>query len=122
MTMVRIKDVRQIPGEPFRQWYTGRNCDLIIWYSDSLTIQGFQFCYRLGQAERALTWMEGRGDSHHGIDSGDLVPGGPKRSPVLVPDGKLSKTVVRGIFNKESRQVRTTVVRWVNEKLDAYPG
>ena len=121
MALTPIKDVRQIPGEPFRQWYSSRECDLIVWYKDSLEVKGFQFCYRQGHQECALTWMDDRGYSHHKVDNGEVYYGTHKQTPILVGEDNIRKTIVRQIFNKENQNVRPTVVRLVNDKLDNYP-
>ena len=120
MPMQRIKHVRQVPGEPFRQWYAGPESDLIVWYSDSLTIQGFQFCYRLGKAEKAFTWMEGRGFSHHAVDNGELFYAPQKQTPILYGSEKVNASQVRKRFNRDAKNIRTTIVRLVNEKLNDY--
>ena len=111
MPLIPIKHVRQIPGEPYRQWYSSRDCDLIVWYNDSLDIHGFQFCYRQGHDEHALTWTEDRGFGHHSVDNGETFYGTGKQTPILVGGSNMRKTMVRQLFNKESRNVRTTVVR-----------
>lgn len=42
--LVELKDVRQIPNDGFRRWFTDEDFDLIVWYEDD-KITGFQLCY-----------------------------------------------------------------------------
>jgi hypothetical protein len=51
--LAEIRDVRQIPGEGFRRWFSDGDFDLIVWYAGG-EIAGFQLCYDKGRRERAL--------------------------------------------------------------------
>lgn len=56
--MVERSDVRQVPGEGSRRWFSDAAFDPVVWYEDDAKgggdgIVGFQFCYdKLGR-ERA---------------------------------------------------------------------
>ena len=69
--------------------------DLIVWFDDDHTnIKGFQFCYRKGKEEKALTWQHKGGYTHTTIDDGETGVGGHKMSPVLIPNGPVSRAQV----------------------------
>ena len=40
-----IVDVRQVPGEPKRRWFSSDDIDLIVWLDDSGAPVSFQLCY-----------------------------------------------------------------------------
>ena len=79
--------VRQIPGEPFRRWFSSDSCDLIVWYDSGDCVRGFQLLYRVGYDNKALTWMRDKGVTHHRIDDGETRVARPKMTRVLVSDG-----------------------------------
>jgi len=86
------ENVRQIPGDPPRRWFSDEFFELIVWFAPDASIFGFQLCYDIGNKPRALTWLRDSGYTHDGIDDGDTAEGANKASPILVPDG---------IFNTE---------------------
>ena len=53
--LTEIEKTRQIPGEGIRRWFRDDELDLIVWYGDDGSIEGFQLCYDKLQHERALT-------------------------------------------------------------------
>jgi hypothetical protein len=81
-----IRDVKQIPGEPKRRWFSDENFDLIVWFEPEDQIIGFQLCYDKGSEQKALTWLKDDGYQHSRIDGGDN-PGKMKASPVLEANG-----------------------------------
>lgn len=115
-----IKDVRQIKDEGFRRWFTDSYFDLILWYEEQNEISGFQLCYDKNGNERALTWRKDQGFSHEKIDDGDVVPG-PKRTPILVPDGKFEKNEIAEKFESESRNIDLKISEFVYGKLMEFP-
>lgn len=86
-TMLReISDVRQIPGDPRRRWFTDETFDLIVWEYRAGGIAGFQLCYDNGGDQRALSWFPDGGLRHCAVDTGESRPGKPKGVPILVCD------------------------------------
>jgi hypothetical protein len=81
-----ISDVRQIPGDPRRRWFSDDAFDLIVWESRAGGIAGFQLCYDNGGDQRALTWAPEAGLRHCAVDTGESRPGKPKSVPILVCD------------------------------------
>ena len=115
------KNTRQIPGESYRRWFFDKTCDLIVWYSTGKDIIGFQFCYKDGSHERALTWFKDLGYSHNRIDSGESISLQYKMSPILIPDGTFDKKNVLILFEKKSKAIDQDVVRFISKKIKNYP-
>jgi hypothetical protein len=116
-----IPNVRQIPGEGRRRWFTDAYFDLIVWYADDGAVSGFQLCYDKQEHERAFTWTRGHSCVHEEIDAGEF-PGHSKMSPVL---GGGSSRPVRGIeerFFRESANIDDReIVRLVHDTVGDYP-
>lgn len=116
-----IKDTRQIPGEGYRRWFRDEELDLILWYGDSNTIEGFQLCYDKSTRERALTWRRPNRYDHHAIDSGE-VPGTSRMSPVLVADGLFDAARIEKVFASRSDKLPKDIAGFVSGVLNGYPG
>jgi len=117
--LYEFKDVRQIEGEGPRRWFLDDYFDLIVWYTDSEIILGFQLCYDKPGMERALTWDTVHGYRHHKIDDGEL-PGQQKMSPILVQDGLFDTEKVIKRFIKESADIPGEIREFVLDKLKSY--
>jgi hypothetical protein len=115
-----IKDVRQVPGEGRRRWFTSPYFDLIVWYGQGGALDGFQLTYGKPVRERAVTWRAAGGFSHERVDDGE-VPGQAKMTPILVPDGSFDAAGVASRFREESAKVDEGVARLVLEILARYP-
>ena len=115
--------IRQIEGEGYRRWFSDEYFDLIVWYESSelRTITGFQLCYDKERGERALTWRSNRGYTHDRIDDGETVPG-PKRTPVLMPDGAFERAPIVERLEREGSRIDQEVVRFVTQKIEQYGG
>jgi len=81
------QDVRQIPGDLKRRWFSDDFFDLIVWFDDRGRFHGFQLCYDRTAAPRALTWRKDLGYAHDKIDDGESRAGLHKSSPMLSRDG-----------------------------------
>lgn len=117
-----LQEVRQIPGEGGRRWFKGREMELIVWYRDEACTSaptGFQLCYDLSGAERALTWSDGSGYSHTRIDTGER-PFSAKMTPILVQDGTLDTKQLRESFDAEASNLEPSIVELVREKIRSY--
>ena len=65
---------RHVHGDYDRRWLSDDYFDLIVWYTSTNTVHGFQLCYDKPQWERALTWLSNRGFAHSAVDSGEDTP------------------------------------------------
>ncbi len=117
--LVEIEDVRQIPNEGFRRWFTDADLDLIIWYEEDLIV-GFQLCYGYKEYnERALTWHRGGHYMHNGIDNGES-PYSTKMTPILVSDEVFNKTEVSDKFIKNAMGMEHGLVDFINKIILEY--
>lgn len=118
--LYEIRNVRQVPGEGFRRWFTDPSHDLVVWYPEegSHQIDGFQFSYDKEGDEHALTWTRERGFEHHRIDAGD-VPFSNKMSPVLVADGLPDVKQLSERFREVSANLDARIVSFVQQKIES---
>lgn len=72
--------------------------------------------YNKDEDEKILVWSKEKGFSHQAVDSGEN-PGKLKRSPIIVPDGFFDKESVLRKFLEESKNLDSSVVDFVKEKL-----
>jgi hypothetical protein len=79
-----LRNVRQVPGDHFRRWFSDENLEIVVWYDEAGAIFGFQICYDPREQPRALTWTQKRGFSHAEIDAGEDKPTS-NRTPLLNP-------------------------------------
>ena len=115
-----VRHVRQIPGEPFRRWFSDNTFDLIVWHDADHHVTGFQLCYREGVDHKALTWQRDSGFTHKRVDDGEGRPFRPKMTPILVPDGVFERDHVLTLFQKESKEINPHVVRIVTQRIREY--
>ena len=92
-----INGVKQIPGEPFRRWFSCESMDLFVWTNENNTIVSYQLSYDKPHPEKALSWSVERGFSHDNVDDGSR-PGRHPGSPILVADGEFSARRVLELF------------------------
>ena len=103
MTLLReLADIRQVPGEPRRRWFSSPDLDLIVWLDDADTMLGFQLCYDKTRGERALTWRADRGYDHAAVDDGEAQPAQYKGTPILVANGHLNRERVADLVREAS--------------------
>jgi hypothetical protein len=114
-------DVRQIPDDKARRWWLDDYFDLIVWFEEDGHPSGFQLCYDKKGYERALTWNEGNGYLHTGVDDGDSFGGGWKMSPILVADGSFGKQEVMARFDEASGSLDEGLRSLVMGKIRDYP-
>lgn len=117
--LTEIMDVRQIPNEGFRRWFSDAYFDLIVWYAAG-KIAGFQLCYDKGHRERALTWHPPRRYLHTRVDDGDRTEG-YKMTPILVRDGVFEHEQVAERFRAAGANIDPEIARLVHAALLAYP-
>ncbi len=114
-----MKHVRQVAQDYFRRIFIDENFDLYIWYKPDDTFHGFQLCYYLTGAAKALTWTEADGFSHHGIDDGEDSPG-KKRTPMLIPDGHFDTARVVAQFHSSDQNLPGDIRDFVRSKIEKY--
>jgi len=115
-----IPNVRQIPGEGRRRWFTDAYFDLIVWYAEDGSLTGFQLCYDKEGEERAFTWNRGHACVHESTDSSEL-PGHSKMSPVLTGGSPAPARNIAVRFMQQSANVEPAIVRVVFTTICAYP-
>jgi hypothetical protein len=117
--LVEIKDVRQVPGEGRRRWFTDSELDLIVWYEGD-EVSGFQLCYGKPRDEHALTWHRPASYAHTRVDDGE-GPWGSKMTPVLVQDGLFQWDAIARHFKAASTEIDPEISALVYNSLAEYP-
>lgn len=120
MMLKEIRQVRQIPGEPQRRWFTSESLDLIVWLDQGGQALAFQLCYDKGRTERALSWMPARGFSHLAVDDGEAGTTHYKATPILVGAGTLDAQELNDLFQKNGTCVPHDIADFINAKIQAY--
>jgi len=120
--LIEIAGVRQISGEGTRRWFRDDELDLIVWYREDGSIDGFQLCYGKLNRERALTFREPHSYQHHAIDDGEGPPLGPKMSPILVADGLVDIKRIEKLFSDRAANVPEDLADYVSDNILNYPG
>jgi hypothetical protein len=112
-----IPQVRQIPGERRRRWFSDGLLDLVVWLDAGGAPDGFQLTYDKGGSERSLTWSRDAGYVHAGIDDGETRPGHMKATPIVVADGIPDKPALVELFERHAAEMDAGVRNFVTEKL-----
>jgi hypothetical protein len=115
--LIEFADVRQVPGEPRRRWFTCKDLELVVWCDESGGPIGFQLCYNNGPSECALTWNRESGFSHKIIDDGEEGPGKHKATPILLTDAPASATLINERFAQVSGGLPAEFAEFVGKKL-----
>lgn len=119
MYLREISNVRQVPGEDKRRWFTSDAMDLIVWCSQDGSPSGFQFCYEKGASEFAVSWLPEPGFSHVGVDDGEQ--GGAmhyKLAPILVGQSEMENDFVRSLFSHAARDLPPNIREFVLARID----
>lgn len=119
--LTEFRNVRQVPGEPRRRWFSSDEFDLIVWTDESGTPESFQLCYDRARTERALTWTPELGFVHTAVDDGDEFGGKYKSTPLLVHDGRFDANRVGDRFLAASTLLPSDIVEFVATKLRQHP-
>ena len=114
-----IANVRQVPGESPRRWFTSSDLDLILWLGPGGEPHGFQLCYgKRERAEQALTWWPERGLSHSTVDDGRTEPLKLKAIPVLEDaPGQFDAAAVLARFLGSKGELKPQYVDFVAQRL-----
>lgn len=114
-----IANVRQVPGESPRRWFTSDDLDLIVWLGKAGQPYGFQLCYGKKESqERAVTWWPERGLKHSLVDEGRRDPLNVKGTPTLQsapPPYEPEK--VLGLFEASRGELQPQIADFVAARL-----
>jgi hypothetical protein len=111
------QNVRQIPGEDRRRWFSDDYFDLIVWVDHQNAIVGFELCYDANKNPHALTWHKELGFAHHRIDDGESRPGKAKASPILMPDGWFDHATIARRLQHASQEIDPAIAQFVHDKI-----
>lgn len=114
-------NVRQIPGDNTRRWFSSENLDLIVWYDPEGNLAGFELCYDKTRVEHSICWRPRGGFVHMAVDDGENRPGKYKASPVLVPDGHFDARRVHAAFAIECISLPQELAAYVLQALSSHP-
>ena len=107
-----ISEVKQIPGEPFRRWFSCESMDLFVWTDESGEVVSYQLSYDKPYPEKALTWRVGRGFLHDDVDDGSR-PGRHPGSPILLADGEFDAKRVLAVFQANADQLENDLQAFI---------
>lgn len=113
-----IANVRQVPGESPRRWFTSSDLDLILWLGPGGKPHGFQLCYgKQARKERAVTWWPERGLTHSSVDEGRREPLTVKGTPTLAESEDYDAAGVLARFLATKGELSAEVVDFVAQRL-----
>lgn len=119
--MKEYRNVRQIPGESKRRWFSSDEFDLIVWLADDRRITGFELCYDKRGFEKSISWGDETGFRHMAVDDGEQRPGKHKATPILVQDGLFDASRVYADFQAVSHTLPEEIAGFVLSALKQYP-
>jgi hypothetical protein len=111
-----LRNVRQVPGDHFRRWFSDENLEIVVWYGEDGAIFGFQVCYDPRDQPRALTWTQKRGFSHATVDAGEDKPTS-NRTPMLSPSHDYDAAKVREAFRTAAAGLPEKERAFIESKL-----
>ncbi|MDQ1522732.1 MAG: hypothetical protein QOE47_656 [Pyrinomonadaceae bacterium] len=115
-----IRNVKQIPGQGARRWFSDERLDLFVWYDAAERILGFQLCFdKHTRIERALTFTEDEGYSLHLVVSETSVC--DMGSPVLSSAGEFSRQGLLDQLGERSALLEPSLFEYLRGKLEDYP-
>jgi hypothetical protein len=107
---------KAVSGDYDRRWLSDDYFDLIVWYTSSGAIHGFQLCYDKPHWERALTWISTKGFSHKQVDENAWK----NQTPILVPEGSFPAGMVVAEFRRRGAELPVQLRDLVLRKIDEY--
>lgn len=119
--MKEFINVRQIPGDAKRRWFSSSEFDLIVWLSDDETFLGFELCYDKNAKERSLRWSNTAGFQHMAVDDGEQIPGKHKGTPILIADGLFDAKQVHSDFSQVRHFLPDEIAEYVLNVIRQYP-
>jgi hypothetical protein len=117
-----IRNVRQVPGELRRRWFTSDAMDLIVWIGEEDGPAQLQLCYDKGRRrlERALTWKRDVGYTHTAIDDGEAGNGRYKATPILVADGDFNSERITNLLLRYGVDLPADIFNFVATKINEF--
>lgn len=117
-----IRNVRQVPGELRRRWFTSDSMDLIVWVDEDDGPAQLQLCYDKGRRrlERALIWKRDVGYTHTAVDDGELGNGRYKSTPIMVTDDGFNSERVAKLLSRDGVHLPTDIFDFVTTKINEY--
>ena len=82
--MYEITHTRQTNRSYNKRWFTSCEMDLFVWLKDGVPTR-FQLAYDKLSSEKAINWDPHHGFHHYLVDSGEILPGRYKQTPILIP-------------------------------------
>ncbi len=111
--LTEILNVRQLPGEPERRWFSSPSLDLFLWYDDEKEIIQFQICYDKGPDEHALTWHHQQGLGHHSVDDGENRSFRMKGTPIMVSGSDFDAEKITADFEQLAGEIEYKTVQFI---------
>lgn len=119
--LLEVGNVRQIPGEPKRRWFSSAEFDLFVHCAEGSGFVGFQLCYDKPHREHAIVYSETEGFRHMAVDDGEQRPGKYKASPMLTADGVFDASRIYASFSEASASLPADVADYVRRALARHP-
>jgi hypothetical protein len=114
-----FKNVRQIPGEPFRRWYSGHDSELIVWL-DEYRVVGFQLVVPGDADPLVLTWHDGQALNVANLDDGEGRTGRSKMSPILVPTATTDLSAALEHFRTIAQELPLALATLVEKEIETH--
>jgi len=114
-------NIRQLPGEPWRRWFSSDEFDLILWLGEDGGFAGFELCYDKPGLERSISWRPDSGFEHMAVDAGEDRPGKYKASPIMVMDRRFDAMRILSTLVEECRSIPPEIAAYVVNTLETHP-
>jgi hypothetical protein len=115
-----IRNIKEIPGQGPRRWFSDEHFDLFVWYEAGGRILGFQLCFdKDKRVERALTFTEERGYSLDLVEGENSVC--DMGSLVLAPAVGFSRRQLIDQLDERGATLERSLYEYLREKLEACP-
>ena len=110
-----IAGVVQNDSEVEKRWFESDFFDLYVWQRANIIVH-MQLCYRRGRKdESAVSWKEGLGLFHDGVDASRRT-----ESPILESGGSFDAERVNARFLRESSDLPVELRKFVLAKLHEF--
>jgi len=116
-----IRNLQQHDPAQTRRWFQSSYFDLFIWIGSDGVVSMIQLCYDRSRKERAITWKDGIGFFHDGVDDGEGDGAASSNATaMMVADGPYDAEKVNSRFMRESADVPIELRKLVLSKLHEY--
>ena len=131
MKLREFLNYKQESGAGKRRYFSSTSLELVVWYNEDGSREGFQICYRLMGREKALTYKEKRGYYHNNVST--CIPFSEYRRnpfghassafkmPFLVPNGAIPRDHVVNLFEESCDGLEEELTAWIRGKLELAP-